>query len=186
MLARALPTRGDLRQLLTQEEDLRIIRVLRNMIRNSSGFTLLETAVALGILSLGTGLVGASVFQVLSIQRYWQDDRAATKDLRHAGSWLAGDALRAENVTIGGNPTGSEVTITWNDSSGTGHASTYRLSGNALVRDVDGANQTLAEGVVSVDFSLSDRVLLFTMTVNAGQGTTETKNLQTYLRVAPS
>ena len=162
---------------------MRIIQVLKNRFRNSSGFTLLETAVALGILSMGTGLIGTSVFQVLSIERYWEDDSVATKDLRHVGSWFAGDALRAHGVAVGGNPDGSEVTIIWNDSSATCHSSTYGLSGDSLTRNLDGTIQTLADGVESVSFSLDDRVLSVSMTVNAGRGTTETKSLETYLRV---
>ena len=161
---------------------MRTIQVLKNMFRNSSGFTLLETTVALGILSLGTGLIGTSVFQVLSIERYWEKDRVATKDLRHIGSWFAGDALRAQTVTIGGSPAGSEVTITWNDSLDNDHTAAYSLSGDTLIRTKDGTIQTLSDGVVSVDFSLSDQVLLLTMEVNAGRGTTETKSWQTYLR----
>ena len=165
---------------------MRTIQVLKNVFRNSSGFTLLETTVAIGILSLGTGLVGTSVFQVLSIERYWEEDRVAAKDLRHIGSWFAGDALRAQTVAIGGSPAGSEVTITWNDSSGTGHTAIYGVSGDTLTRNIDGTLQTLADGVVSVDFSLDDQVLLLSMTVNAGRGTTETKSLRTYVRESQS
>ena len=134
---------------------------------------------------MGTGLIGTSVFQVLSIERYWEEDSVATKDLRHIGSWFAGDALKANTVSIGGSPSGSEVTIFWSDSSSTPPttvSSVYSLSGDTLIRTKDGAVITLAEGVVSVDFSLSDQVLLLSMTVNAGRGTTETKSLQTYLR----
>lgn len=167
---------------------MRIIQALNEALkktfRNSSGFTLLETAVALGILSMGTGLIGTSVFQVLSIERYWQDDRVAARDQRHIGSWFAGDALfKAQCVTIGGSPAGSEVTMTWTDSADNDHTTIYSLAGDTLIRNVDGTVQTLADGVVTVDFSLDDRVLLLELTVNAGRGTTETKSLQTYLRV---
>ena len=169
-----------------------INEALKKAFRNSSGFTLLETAVALGIMSMGTGLIGTSVFQVLSIERYWKDDRVAARDLRHVGSWFAGDALfRAQCVTIGGITWtdgdgilhGSELTIAWTDSSDNDHTAIYGLSGDALIRNVDGTEQPLADGVVSVDFSLDDRILLLTMEVNAGRGATETKSLQTYLRV---
>ncbi len=65
---------------------MRIRDIFRQLSRNSCGFALLEIAVGLSILSLGVGLICNSVFQVLSIQRNWQDDRVATKDLRHTGS----------------------------------------------------------------------------------------------------
>ena len=165
---------------------------LKKTFRNSSGFTLLETAVALGIMSMGTGLIGTSVFQVLSIERYWEDDRVSARDLRHVGSWFAGDALfRAQGVVIGGiiwtdgdgNEHGNELTITWTDSSDNDHTTTYSLSGDTLIRNVDGTEQPLADGVVSVDFYLDGRVLWLEMEINAGRGDTETKSLQTYLRV---
>ena len=60
-------------------------RLLKLISGGERGFTLLETMVALGILSLGITLVGTGVFQTLSVQRYWQDQRVATKDLRHVG-----------------------------------------------------------------------------------------------------
>ena len=175
---------------------MRIIQALNEALkktfRNSSGFTLLETAVALGIMSMGTGLIGTSVFQVLSIERYWQDDRVAAKDQRHIGSWFAGDALfRAQCVVIGGITWtdsngilhGNELTMTWTDSEDNDHTTIYGLAADTLTRNVDGTVQTLADGVVTVDFSLDDRVLLLELTVNAGRGTTETESLQTYLRV---
>ena len=55
---------------------------------------------AVGILTLAMGLVGRGVFQVLSIQRFWRDDVVATRELRHAGSWFAGDALNAEAIDL--------------------------------------------------------------------------------------
>jgi prepilin-type N-terminal cleavage/methylation domain-containing protein len=74
---------------------LRGISILKDLFGGSSGFTLVEVSVALAILSLGIGLIGNSVFQVLSIQRFWQDEKFATKETRHAASWFAADALKA-------------------------------------------------------------------------------------------
>ena len=42
------------------------IKLLHKLIRSCSAFTLLEVAVATSILTLGLGLIGTSVFQVLS------------------------------------------------------------------------------------------------------------------------
>ena len=111
---------------------------LKGFFGGSSGFTLMETVVALGILSMGIVLIGVSTFQVLSVQRYWQQERVANKDLRHVGSLLAGDALNARTVTIGGTPTDSSVVIGWTDATNTPHTVTYALTGTTLTRDLDG------------------------------------------------
>ncbi len=121
---------------------MRISDIFQKFTRNSCGFTLLEVAVGLSILSMGVGLIGTSVFQVLSIQRHWQDDRVATKDLRHIGSWFAGDALNAETVVFGGTAPAPTVTLSWVDSSDPldpqFHSSVYGLNGGTLTRNNDG------------------------------------------------
>ena len=165
---------------------MRIRDIFGQLTRNSSGFALLEAAVGLSILSLGVVLIGTSVFQVLSIQRNWQDDRVATKDLRHTGSWFAGDALTAETVVISGTPEAPTVTISWVDSSDVFHSSIYSLDGDTLIRDDDGIVTPVAKSVVSADFSLSGRVLTLDLTVNSGNGGTTLMTLKTYLRVLQS
>ncbi len=169
---------------------MRIRDIFRQSARSSRGFALLEVAVALSILSMGIGLIGTSVFQVLSIQRNWQEDRVATKDLRHSGSWFAGDALNAETVVIGGTPDAPVVTISWVDSSDPDnlvfHSSVYSLDGDTLTRNEDGIVTTLADDVASAVFSLSGRVLTLDLTVNSGNGGTTLMTLQTYLRVLQS
>ena len=165
---------------------MRIRDIIRQLTRNSSGFGLLEVAVSLSILSLGVVLIGTTVFQVLSIQRHWQDDRVATKDLRHTGSWFAGDALNAETVVIGGPPEDQTVTISWVDSSDVFHSSIYSLDGDTLTRNDDGIVTPVAKGVVSAEFSLSGQVLTLDLTVNSGNGGTTPMTLKTYLRVLES
>ena len=123
---------------------------------------------------------------MLSIQRNWQDDRVATKDLRHTGSWFAGDALNAETVVISGTPEAPTVTISWVDSSDVFHSSIYSLDGDTLIRDDDGIVTPVAKSVVSADFSLSGRVLTLDLTVNSGNGGTTLMTLKTYLRVLQS
>ena len=74
--------------------------MLKGLASDASGFTIAEVTVAVGILTLALALVGSSVFQSLSIERFWQDDVVATKELRHAGSWFAGDAMNAETTDL--------------------------------------------------------------------------------------
>ncbi len=169
---------------------MQIRDIFRQSARSSRGFALLEVAVALSILSMGIGLVGTSVFQVLSIQRHWQDDRVATKDLRHIGSWFAGDALNAETVVFGGTAPAPTVTLSWVDSSDplnlVFHSSVYSLDGDTLTRNNDGIVTILADDVDSAAFSLSGRVLTLDLIVNSGNGGTTPMTLRTYLRVLQS
>jgi type II secretory pathway component PulJ len=60
--------------------------LLKKFMADSSGFTLVEAVIAVSILSLGVGLIGTTVFQVLAIQWFWQDDAVAQKETRHAAS----------------------------------------------------------------------------------------------------
>jgi prepilin-type N-terminal cleavage/methylation domain-containing protein len=161
---------------------LRGISVLKRLFGGSAGFTLVEVSVAVAILSLGIGLIGNSVFQVLSIQRFWQDEKLATKEARHAGSWFASDALKAinTNLTPGAAPV-NQVTLTLE--SGT---VTYSQSGDTLIRQKGGEQSVIAQDVVSVGFALSadGKVLTFTTEVEAAQGGTEVLTLLNYLRLA--
>ena len=72
--------------------------IFNRLLSASSGFTLAETLVALTVMGLGVGLVGSGIFQSLVIERIWVDDVIATRDIRHADSWLSEDALNAHEV----------------------------------------------------------------------------------------
>lgn len=160
---------------------MRGISGIKKILFRSNGFTLVEAAVALAILSMGVGLVGTSVFQVLSIQRFWQDDRFATKENRHAASWFAGDALKttATDLTPGAAAV-TQVTLTTGDGD-----IAYSQSGDTLVRQEGADQNVIARNVVLVGFSLSadEKVLTFTTEVEAAKGNTETLSLQNYLRL---
>ena len=159
------------------------------------GFTLIEVLVALGIISLAVGLAGSGIFQVLSFERFWQDDMKATGDLRRAGSRFAGDALNAEEAVdslgqrLGCGPGGasSAVTLSWTDTTGAPHTAAYSLSGESLIRVFDGQQNKMARQVVanSLVVSLCQRMLTLDLEVKAERNTTENIRLQTYLRKLP-
>lgn len=161
-----------------------MFRLVKSLAARSGGFTLVEAVIAVGILTLGLGLVGSTVFQSLAIERFWRDDVIAVKDLRHAGSRFAGDALYTETTDlVDGAAAVGTVSLTWTDAGAVTHTAAYSVSGdNRLVRDLDGAQSTLARGVVQAAFSLSGKVLSFNLEIEADRGTTKTSNLQTYLR----
>ena len=157
---------------------------LRALISGSSpGFTLPEVLVSVSIMAIAVGVVGGAIFQALGIERHWTDDVTATKELRHASSWLAGDAMNAETVLIDGTPPNSRLTLTWTDIADVSHTVVYSVSGTNLLRDLDGAQITLARGVTSASFDLSGSVLTFDLEVEAERGGTESESRQTYLRM---
>jgi prepilin-type N-terminal cleavage/methylation domain-containing protein len=178
MLRRILPSATN----VAMETYLSGISSFRKLLLATGGFTLVEVAVSLTILSMGVGLVGTGVFQVLSIQRFWQDDQIATKENRHAGSWFAGDALKTTATDLApGGALVTQVTLTTDDGD-----ITYSQSGDTLLRQKGSDQIVIARDVVSVGFALSTngKVLTFTSEALAANGNTETLSLQNYLRLA--
>ena len=144
------------------------MKTIRHIMGSPRGFTLIELLVSISILIVVVGIFGAGLFQVLSIQRFWTADIKATREVRHAASWFAGDALNATDVldAVGGSrltctPSPS-ATLTWTDSSGDSHDALYSVSGQVLLRDFytngtsNGSPLTMADRVVanSVSFTL--------------------------------
>ena len=157
----------------------------KSILTSSSGYTLVEVIVAIGILMAILGLFSGALFQVLSIQRFWRDDVIATKELRHAGSWFSGDALNAETVDlVGCTSPPSCVKLTWADAttSTITHLATYSLSVDNLVRDYDGIQTIVARDVLSADFSLSSKTLTFDLGVKGPKGEAATSTLRSFLR----
>ncbi|MCH8279485.1 MAG: prepilin-type N-terminal cleavage/methylation domain-containing protein [Chloroflexi bacterium] len=173
---------------------MRIIANIKESTADSSGFTLIEALVAIGILTFAVAIIGSGMFQVFNFQQFWQADVVATKELRHAGSWFAGDALNAEDVLDAGgvtqltcnpDPAAEQVTLQWTDKDGvTQHSATYSLSGAKLIRNYDGDLNTMARPVVagSLDFTLCGNLLTLKMQVEADRSTNEDITLQTYIR----
>ena len=168
---------------------------IRHILGSSRGFTLIELLISVTILTVVTGIFGAAMFQVLSIQRFWTDDVRAVREIRHAGSWFSGDALNATDVLDAGgvdrltctpSPSVQQVTLTWTDTSGTAHNVVYSVTGDELRRDFDsnGTPLVLASGVVanSISFTLCGNTLRVNMDVQADRNTTDNLDLITYMR----
>jgi type II secretory pathway pseudopilin PulG len=155
----------------------------QRLLRESSGAALIELLITVVIMVSIASLLTTSFSQVSSVRKPWRDELAATKDLRHAGSWLARDAFNAQTTNlVDGNPAVGTVTLNWTDGGGLSHISQYVLTGGQLVRDIDGDQIVVARQVVSVGFSLSGSVITFNLEVAASDGTTKTTSLKTYLR----
>ena len=134
------------------------------------------------------GIFGSSVFQTLSVQRYWREDVVATKHLRNAGTWFSGDAFNAKTTSLtDGAAPASSVTLTWTDPSNQAitHTTIYSLVSDELIRNFDGEEIAVAREVVSASFSLSSKVLTLDLGVQAARGKTESSSLRTFLRKLP-
>ena len=171
------------------------MKSIRHILETSEGFTLIELLVSISILTVVTGIFGAGMFQVLSIQRFWTDDVNAIREVRHAGSWFAGDALNATDVLDAGgvtrltcapNPTVQQVTLTWTDTSGSPHNVVYSVIGDELRRDMDsnGIPLVMASRVVanSISFTLFGNTLRLNMDVLGDRNSTDNLDLITYVR----
>jgi len=165
------------------------------ILRSSRGFTLIELLVSMSILTVVVGIFGTGMFQVLSIQRFWTDDIVAVREVRHAGSWFAGDALNATEVLDAGgvtrltctpSPVVQQVTLTWTDLAGAPHNVIYSVTGDELRRDFDsnGTPLVMASQVVasSISFTLCGNTLRLNMDVLADRGTTDNLDLITFVR----
>ena len=166
-----------------------------HILRSSQGFTLIELLVSMSILTVVVGIFGTGMFQVLSIQRFWTDDVNAVREVRHAGSWFAGDALNAAEVLDAGgvtrltcapSPAVQQVTLTWIDTAGSSHNVVYSVTGDELRRDFDsnGTPLVLASRVVanSISFTLCENTLRLNMDVLGDRNTTDSLDLITYVR----
>ena len=171
------------------------MRQPRHILGSSRGVTRTELLVSVSIWPVVESRVGTGMFQVLSIQRFWTDDINAVREVRHAGSWFAGDALNATDVLDSSgvdrldcspDPSVEQVTLTWSDTSGATHNAVYSVAGDQLLRDFDGNGTplVLATGVIanSTSFTLCGSTLRLNIDVVGDQETTDNLNLITYLR----
>ena len=175
------------------------MKPIRQILDSSRGFTLIELLISVTILTVVTGIFGAAMFQVLSIQRFWTDDVKAVREVRHAGSWFSGDALNATDVLDAGgadrltctpSPAVQQITLTWTDQVGTDHNVVYKVAGEELQREFftsgasNGAPLVMATRVVanSVSFTLCGSTLRLNMDVQADRGTNDNLDLITYMR----
>ena len=152
-------------------------------LRDCSGFTLIEVLIGTSLTVFAASALLGGAYQAFSAERFRRDEMSAVVNTRHAGAWFASDALNAETTDlVDGGPPAACVTLTWNDRDDVGHALTYRLTDGLLIRDLDGAQVTVARGVVSVEFFLSDRLLTMDLEVAGELGGLRASTHQTYLR----
>ena len=156
---------------------------MRAFIDGAAGATLVETVLGIGITTVILSFVVTSLYQTLNVEQVWRDDALATRDLRHAASYFAGDVVNAQATDlVDGGGAVSSLTLSWTDKDGVPHAAVYSLSGPSLVRNLDGAPIVLAASVVSAGFTLSGGMISLSLEVEAAQGGTQTESYQGFLR----
>ena len=147
------------------------------------GVTLLETLIAIGIMTMALTMVGGPLFGALATDDEWREDVSATAAWRRAGALVARDGANAETTSLadGAGPVDA-ATLSWTDSAAAAHTATYALSNASLVRTLDGAQLVVARRVVDVGFSRSGGLMTFTIEVDSGGGSTETATASVLLR----
>ena len=150
------------------------------------GVTLLETLIAIGIITMGLTMVGGPLFGALATDDEWREDVNATAAWRRAGAFVARDGANAETTSLadGAAPVGA-ATLSWTDSAAAPHTAGYALSNAMLIRTLDGAPLVVARRVVDAGFSRSGDLMTFTIEVDSGGGSTETATASVLLRSLP-
>jgi hypothetical protein len=162
----------------------RAVWAYQHILAGRAGSTLFEVIVGVGILTAMGGFVGGGLYQVLASNRTWADDVLATKDMRNAQSWFVSDAMNAQSVSlVDGAPATTTVSLSWADSGGSLHTSTYSRIGTNLVRNFDGAQTNVARRVVSSTFSRSGKTVSFVINVTGAEGQYESSTVNTFLRL---
>jgi prepilin-type N-terminal cleavage/methylation domain-containing protein len=151
-----------------------------------TGMTLIEALIALAIGAVILSALGAAIYTILNTTGRGNDEITTIRDIQSASYWISNDAQMAGEVTlIDGDPSGN-MTLHWNDSTGSPHTSSYSLSGTELLRNYDSNQTTVAWSVSSVEFSVTDDILSYTIVSvvpgrwNVSQQTTGQVNLRAY------
>ena len=150
---------------------------------NERGVTLLETLIAIGIITMALTMVGGPLFGALATDDEWREDVSATAAWRRAGAFVARDGANAETTSLadGAAPVDG-ATLSWTDPAAAPHTAEYALSNALLIRTLDGAPLVVARQVVDVGFSRSGDLMAFTIEVDSGGGSTETAAASVLLR----
>jgi len=150
------------------------------------GVGLVELLVAMGIMALVIGLIGASLFQFLRTTGRGHDRLAVVHDERDAFYWLNHDAQMAVSALATVAP--DNVTLNWLDAvSGDSYQSRYEQADGELVRTFTVNGQTSARPVArnldAAGFHASKSGDVLTVSIASSRGESEeTRTELVYMR----
>ncbi|MFC1946882.1 type II secretion system protein J [Chloroflexota bacterium] len=127
------------------------------------GMTLIELLIALSITGVIIGGLGASIYTIMSVTGRGNAEISLLRDIQSASHWISNDARKAKDVTLIGGVPANGIVLEWDDSQGNPHSSNYTHSGRELIRSFNGTSSIIAWNVTSVEFSLNDDVLTYTL-----------------------
>ncbi|MCJ7604538.1 MAG: type II secretion system protein [Dehalococcoidales bacterium] len=123
--------------------------------RSEKGFTLVELVIAVGLTGVIIVVLGAAVYQILTVTQYGNDRLTAQHELQNAARWFLYDGQRAVSANITG---GLLLTVSANATVD------YSLAGTELRRTAGSAIMVLARNISGADFSLNDRLVTMSLT----------------------
>ena len=139
------------------------------MMKDERGFTLVELIIATAITGLIVSFLGTAIYQIITVAEYGNDKLTAMHELQNATHWVSLDGQMARTASGG-----DELVLTLPDDS----SITYSLAETVLYRTAGGSNMTIAQNIISANFSVENRVITMDLTSSpegrdnvSGQGT---------------
>jgi len=125
------------------------------------GMTLVELLVAITITAVIVGGLSAAIYLIVSTTERGNAEASALHNLQKAAYWISLDAQMAATTDIPDGGEAESITLSWIDSQGNSHTSSYSLSDSDLLRQYDSTVSTVAQGISRVRFTVSGNTLTF-------------------------
>jgi len=125
------------------------------------GVTLVELLIALTITAVIVGGLSAAIYLIVTTTERGNAEAKALHNLQKAAYWISLDAQMAATTDIPDGGEAESITLSWIDSDGNSHSSSYNLSDSELRREYDGTISTVAQGISTVRFAISGNIITF-------------------------
>jgi hypothetical protein len=144
--------------------------ILRQLVNEQAGLSLVELLTALGISVFVLAFVGTAIFQFYKVTVWGNDRMLLASNLQTAQLWLGRDAVQANSFAPGASPVYGSLSIPTGGSPIQIQYS-YDSAAQSLVRTDASGSQVVARNIVNesdVSFSLSGRQLDVSLTSTHG------------------
>jgi len=128
--------------------------------KGQKGFALPEVLITVAITGLIVGVLGAAIYQIITVTESGNDRMTAIHELQNAGHWVSLDGQMAKIASVDG---GNELALTLPDDSPI-TSITYTVVDTELCRTADGAQMILARNISGISFSIENRIITMTIT----------------------